>query len=118
MNRIFIRLFAEVPSTSAAATLAERLRGILLTVFPAVAIVTVRQYWKVEAYQEVCLRAEGSPEPMEAFSKVLQLFGEGWVLGSIKGEAIWNIKENSAFDPAVRWAHVEVMDSQSGPDPG
>lgn len=108
MNDIFVRLFVDATSTEAG-EVAERLCHQLQTVAARVRVTTLRPYWKISGYQEICLSLSTSGEPTKDIVMIASRLGTGWAWQHAC-EAIWNPREASTFtEPLVRWALVEVL---------
>ncbi len=109
MPNLFLRLFAEADA-SEAFVLADRLRKTIEAVVSRASVRTVRPYWKIPEYQEICLEVSALVDPGQALTALTSQLGSGWTLLNAR-EAIWNQSDQSSFaEPLVRWAHVEVQE--------
>jgi hypothetical protein len=103
---IFVRLFIQgttIEASEVAARLAERLRIVV----EHAQIASVRPYWKITEYQEVCLSLHVVGEPKQQVMSIASRLGSGWTVND-SGEALWNPGVDATFvEPQVRWAHVD-----------
>ena len=112
MPKLALRFFVEEPSDAAAELVADRLRGILASRLPAVAIKRVQQYWKIPEYREVSLESPLGDNATSILGELISMLGGGtaWTIHH-KREAIWTAAPSiSLIERAVRWVHIELFE--------
>jgi len=105
MTELFVRLFVET-SPEDGRTVGEAICASLAAVTRRASLVTARTYWKLPAYQELCIMLTVTGDAQEALERVTSHLGTGWTRRA--DEAVWNPGEHATFiETCVRWAHVE-----------
>jgi hypothetical protein len=108
MSGLFVRIFVETPSELIARQVGQRVAHVLIDSPEKAQVVTVRPYWKIKEYYEVCLRTPWKGDPLTGFREALARLGRGWEFPAQSDEAIWHPGTDAEFvEPLVRWAHIE-----------